>query len=317
VKQLIARVFAHEALAAKPPVLLDIGASGSLPDVWKALAPHSICVAFDADDREFEVKAAESKTWKKLFKLNRLVAPQSSTGIDFYLTRSPYCSSSLQPNTAALEAWAFRDLFEVERVVKLPAVDLSSALKQIGLDRIDWYKSDSQGTDLRIFKSLPAAFAQHILAADFEPGVLDGYVGEDKLHHLMAHMETLPFWVSDMDVKGTQRIDHAVVKAMNFYENRGLQLLQKTSPGWCEIGYINTLVAPGFGVREHLLAWLFATLKQQHGFALRVASTGASRFAQPLFTELQAHSSSSLALKPARLAYVKLRRLAARVLGRR
>ena len=43
----------------------------------------------------------------------------------------------------------------------------------MALDYIDWYKSDSQGTDLRIFDTLLDVVKDRVLAVDFEPGILD------------------------------------------------------------------------------------------------------------------------------------------------
>lgn len=313
---LIEKVFLHESLVSKPPVLIDIGASGFLPPQWAAIARHSICIAFDADDRDFKVEESENKTWKKLYSLNRLVAPQSSDGIDFYLTKSPYCSSSLEPDVAALDVWAFQDLFQIERTIKLPAVDLNTVLSQLGLDRIDWYKTDSQGTDLRIFKSLSEAMMNNILTADFEPGILDAYKGEDKLHAIMAFMEEKPFWVSDMVVKGTQRIYQHVVQNMDFFEQRGMRKYLKISPGWCEIAYMNKFESADFTVREYLLGWVFATIQSQHGFALHIAMHGEQLFKLPLFAELQAYSRAQFTFSPLELFYVKMRRVAAKLLGR-
>jgi hypothetical protein len=315
-ESLIKTIFAHESLVAKPPVLLDIGASGSLPAQWGTIAPYSICVAFDADERDFKVEETEGKGCKKLYSLNRIVAPHSSEGLDFYLTKSPYCSSALEPDIAALEVWSFQHLFQVERTIKLPAVDLNTALKQIGLDRIDWYKTDSQGTDLRIFKSLPDEFTNKVIVADFEPGILDAYKGEDKLHQIMAHMETKPFWVAHMLVKGPHRVHQSDMNKMDYFEQRGMRKLLKTSPGWCEIDYFNTFEAENLTIREFLLGWVFATIKQQHGFAMRIASIGAQRFKLALFNEMQDFSKSKITFSSLELAYVKLRRLAAKLLGR-
>ena len=315
-KSLINRVFTHESLVNKPPVLLDIGASGSLPAQWQLIAPYSICIAFDADDRDFSVAETEGKGCKKLYSLNRIVAPRSSDGLDFYLTKSPYCSSALQPDIAALEAWSFQDLFHVERTIKLPAVDLNTVLNQIGLDRIDWYKTDSQGTDLRIFKSLPEDFTNKVIVADFEPGILDAYMGEDKLYQIMAHMENKPFWVSHMQVKGPQRIHQDDMRKMDYFAQRGMRKMLKTSPGWCEIDYFNTFETENLTIREYLLGWVFATIKQQHGFAMHIAALGEQRFKYALFTELHAFSKSKITFSRFELAYVKLRRVAAKLLGR-
>jgi len=57
-----------------PPVLLDIGASTAIHPKWQPLARHSICIAFDADDREIGYAATASKGYKKLHLFNSLVS---------------------------------------------------------------------------------------------------------------------------------------------------------------------------------------------------------------------------------------------------
>ena len=46
-------VFSLNYFNDKPPVLIDIGASGEIHPEWKLIAKHSICIAFDADTRDF------------------------------------------------------------------------------------------------------------------------------------------------------------------------------------------------------------------------------------------------------------------------
>lgn len=302
-KSIIKKVMTQPSLQERPPVLVDIGASGALPQQWKLLAPYSICVAFDADTRDFVVSESENGEWKKLYSLNRLVAAKACDEVSFYLTRSPYCSSTLQPDNEALTSWAFSRLFEVEKVVKLPAVDLQSVLVKIGLDYIDWYKTDSQGTDLRIFDALPNNILERIIAAEFEPGIIDAYIGEDKLHQLMEYMDRRPFWVSQMNIKGSQRVDQADLSFFNYIQRLHIGSFLKSAPGWCEISYLNTLSNPEMSNREYLLAWVFSTINGEHGFGLHVAKSGAAKFKEPLFDELLNISRSSLS--PA-TGYIKL-----------
>lgn len=293
-KSIIRSVMSHPDLVAKPPVLVDIGASGSLYAQWKLLAPFSICVAFDADSRDFTVSESENKGWKKIYSMNRLVAAKSSDEADFYLTKSPYCSSSLNPDTKALKPWVFRQLFDVENIVKLPAVDLQSVLAMIGIDYIDWYKTDSQGTDLRIFASLPNKVLEKIIAAEFEPGIIDAYLGEDKLYSLMAYIDKLPFWITHMNILGSQRIDQEDLATLNYVQKRDIGSFLKTAPGWCEISFINTLCSDEMTCREYLLGWTFSTIKGEHGFSLRIARMGLEKFQHPLFNQLYDFSRQSL-----------------------
>jgi hypothetical protein len=286
-KRLIKKILRSASFENQPPVLVDIGASGSLPRPWRILAPHSVCVAFDADSRDFQAQDADQRGWKKLWLFNRLVTALTAGAVDFYLTASPHCSSSLEPDKEALRPWAFRQLFDVERVVSLPAIDLPTALAQAGLDRVDWFKCDSQGTDLRLFRALTVSVQRQVLAADFEPGIIDAYRGEDKLHQLMAYMDTLPLWVSGMTIKGSQRIGDRARDALPATYRRFPASFYRTSPGWCEISYLNTCEAMEMTERDLLLAIVFAMVQRQHGFVIDLANRGKERFGSALFDEVK------------------------------
>ena len=300
----------HDALQTNPPVLVDIGASGTIHETWEPIAKYAICIAFDADSRDFEICESEDKGWRKLYSMNRLVASEAAEEMDFYLTHSPHCSSSLAPDKEALTPWAFCSLFEVEKIVKIPSVDLQSALLKVEVDYIDGYKTDSQGTDLRIFNSLPTEIIDKMLIAEFEPGIIDAYKGEDKLHHLLAHMEKEPFWISKMEIKGSQRINHLDFKSLNYFQQRGIGSFLKMAPGWCEISYLNKMEQSEMTLREYFLAWVFASLSAEHGFALFVAKKGYELFGDKLLLNLQNKSMKELSSGYFHLSFKLLKRIA-------
>ncbi len=300
----------HSSLLSSPPVLVDIGASGTIHKKWNPIAKYAICIAFDADSRDFEICESEDKGWRKLYSMNRLVASEATEEMDFYLTHSPHCSSSLAPDQKALEPWAFSPLFEVDNVVKLPSVDLQSALLKADVDYIDGYKTDSQGTDLRIFNSLPKEIINKILLAEFEPGIIDAYQGEDKLHNLLAHMEKEPFWISNMEIKGSQRINHLDLKSLNYFQQRSIESFLKMAPGWCEISYLNKMEQSEMTLREYFLAWVFASLNAEHGFALFVAKKGYELFGDKLLLKLKNKSMKELSSGYFHLSFKLLKRIA-------
>jgi len=292
-KKLIDKILSQKIFQEKPPVLIDIGASGEIHAAWNSIAKYSICIAFDADDRDFEVTETKDSGYRKLFKINRVVTAQPAEELDFYLTRSPHCSSGLEPDIKALEPWAFRDLFALNKKIKLPAITLTQALSQCGINYIDWYKTDSQGTDLRIFKSLPLEVSEQMIAAEFEPGILDAYKHEDKLHSLMSHMDKLPFWVTDMHLKGSQRIDQKYLAGMSSFKKRFLRFFLRTPPGWCEIAYLNEF-RNNTSQRDLLLGWVISTLKNEYGFALHLANRGMLTSNNDLFEVLSESSRASI-----------------------
>jgi len=287
--RMIQAVLNHAALLEKPPVLVDVGATGKLRQEWAAVAPYAICIAFDGDARDFSVVENSGSAYRKLYTINRIVAPAVSDAADFYLTRSPHCSSTLRPDADALQPWDFCGLFRVAEKMLLPAVTLDRVLDDCGIGYIDWYKSDSQGTDLRIFDALSRHVSDQVVVAEFEPGIIDAYHGEDKLHQLMRYMDNRPFWVTDMHIKGARRIDQDDLQALSRFQKKWLKLALRPAPGWCEISYLNTFEQP-LDLRRYLLGWVFATIKKEHGFALHLAKEGAAIHGDCLFRALE-HSS--------------------------
>jgi hypothetical protein len=294
VKDLLSRILTSEVFRDRPPVCVDVGASGELPSDWRPMAPYSVCVAFDADSRDFQAADSAGGEWKRLVKLNRLVAEQPAESMDFYLTKSPHCSSRLQPDNSALQPWAFSDLFEVERKISLPAISLPQVLSEFGISHIDWFKTDSQGTDLRILASLPGDVIDRMIVADFEPGILDAYRGEDKLFSLMAFMSARPFFISDLDVRGSQRIGRDSLSSLRGLDRKFIGFLLKKSPGWAEISYLNTLEGSAHSKRDLLLGWICSSIKGQDGHALAIAEKGMSERGDPLFDECRRASVKRL-----------------------
>jgi hypothetical protein len=261
-----------------PPVLIDIGASGELNAKWKAIAPHSVCIAFDADDRDFHIDEKTNSGYKKLITFNRIVTADPFNNQTFYLTASPYCSSLLEPDQEKLAPWVFKNLFRVEKLTTLQAITISEAVEQAGVTYVDWFKSDTQGTDLRLFKALPSTLSMGVLAAEFEPGIMDAYKGEDKLHRVMKEMDNDSFWLSSMEVKGTQRLNDSYIHSIGAFTKR----IIRRSPGWAEVSYLRQ---PSHikTQREFLLLFVFALLENQPGFALEVADHAINKFNDPIF----------------------------------
>lgn len=263
--KIIQQILSLEIFQQQPPVLIDIGASGEINTKWKSIAPYSICMAFDADDREFAVNENISSGYKNLLTVNRIVTAQPMPVASFYLTKSPFCSSLLQPEMEKLEPWSFRSLFTVEKKIELPATTIEQAMTLGKIAYIDWFKTDTQGTDLRLFMSLTDEVKNNILAAEFEPGIMDAYAGEDKLFSVMQTLPQQGFWLSSLDVKGTQRL-HEIYQ-QQFGAFNAHRIVRK-SPCWTELTYLRQ---PSLtNERQYLLLFVFALLERQYGFALEI-----------------------------------------------
>jgi FkbM family methyltransferase len=311
----IQRILTRPELADDPPVLVEIGASGGTHGAWKALAPYSIAIAFDPDSREMQAVHAESRGYRRLCVIPAAAVAEQAAETEFYLTRSPQCSSLLEPDGSSLADWEFARLFDVASKARVPCVRIADALASAGVARVDWFKTDSQGIDLRLFLSLDEALRRRVLAAEFEPGIIDAYKGEDKLWSVLASMDRRDFWLARMRVRGTLRIHQDDAQRLSPGDPEALGAALPRTPGWTELTYLNTFRGAGpFTDRDRMLGWTIACLHDQFGFALELAARARLASTDPIFDELHAHAERQIVArlrrgKPGRFLRHTLRRL--------
>jgi hypothetical protein len=259
------------------PILMDIGASGDPPNIWNPIACKSIYIGFDPDRRELH-DVTKGKYARSIIINAAVTSASDQNKVHFYLTQSPYCSSTLPPDTVALSHYLFSDLFVVKEEVSATASTLGAVIERLCLQGIDWFKTDTQGTDLRLFTSLPDDIRSRVLAVDIEPGLIDAYQGEDLF--VDAHRELLRqgFWLSSLDVKGTVRMKRTTLQAMTSHRHKlkdsRICAAIRPSPGWCEARYLRTLESlskRNAGMRDYALLWVFSMIEQQWGYALDIA----------------------------------------------
>ena len=289
---IIDKVLSRDEFKTDPPILVDIGASESLPKEWRRIAKYSICIAFDADDRAIGYIVNEKAKYRRLYTYNCIVSDKRGKKNTFYLTNSPYCSSLLKPDSESLKNWEFCDLFNIKRKVILNSITLPTVLKELNIKRVDWFKTDSQGTDLRLFKSLGESIINKLLVADFEPGIVNAYKSEDKLHNTLLYMDNLLFFVNDIKTGGSIRINEKIISSrFSKFERKILNKVLKKSPCWTEISYLNTFEnIEKFNKRDFLLGWVFSLIKNQLCFALELAIKGRKKFKDPVFFQLEEYA---------------------------
>ncbi len=279
--ELITQILEREEFRLRPPVLVDIGASGAMHSVWAAVAPYAVCLAFDADERDIQLTEKENSGYKKLILFHNIVTPEDVEESDFHLTKSPHCSSLLQPDHAALAPWSLQPLFEEEKTVRLKSITLAKALRKSGFTYVDWFKTDSQGMDLRLFKSLGDEIIRSVKIAEFEPGLIDAYHQEDKFDALLRWMADKPFFLDSLAVQHIHRIRMSTVLTFlpSEMSPERYSFFAKQSPGWVNALFLNTGEnTEQWELRDNLLFLLSCILRRQFGMVYEFASSMSRRY---------------------------------------
>ncbi len=299
---MIKKILSQKCFESKPPVLVDVGASGGVRKAWRSLSGFSVCIAFDPDDRDAVVSKDSDARFKEFYWINRAISDKEGE-VEFYLTKSPHCSSLLKPDIESLKKYHLCDAFLTEKKVLLQSITLKSALKMVGYDYIDWLKTDTQGCDLRVLMSLDERVIDNILVVEFEPGIQDAYVGEDKLYKIMEFFDNRSFWCDECIVKGLIRVNRKIIdEEFNMLMRRFINLFQKNCAFWAEISYMNEMSSSAFQERDFLLMCAFALVKEQYGFAMEISSIAEGRYDNPIFSDVYKYSLKRMKMK----GYAKL-----------
>ncbi len=254
----------------------------------------------------FNLLKKNKSRFKKLYVYNCIASDKDVIKADFFLTKSPYCSSVLEPNIEGLKPYIHSQLFKVEKKVNLNSINIQKAITNAKLDYVDWFKSDSQGADLSLFKALDEKILKKILVAELEPGIIDAYIGEDKLYSVLEELSNSGFWLSDIQIKGVARFSQELLEA-EFKGKLFKKLIKeslKKAPGWGEMTFINSFENTEFGRREYLLGWLFSSLERHHSFAFELAAQGLEKFNYQFFSELKNYSKHQMKREVYRLKFL-------------
>lgn len=255
--------------------LVDVGASLEPFPPFRPLLGHATYVGFDPDLREMRTET--SAAGRRVIIDKALVAEADRSTTRFFLTRNPTCSSTLRPSDEALAPYLHAYRFEVVDEAEVASTTLSEALVAATLDRADWIKLDTQGTDLRLLEGLDEDLFSTVMAVDAEPGFDQYYEGEDTFGDLHREMVGRGFWMSDLVLDHAPRLRRATfdeaIGARTKLGRTQHEFALKRSPIAAGPRYLRTLaslVAAGASHDDYLRLWACATFSGNDPFALDV-----------------------------------------------
>lgn len=145
-------IFVHKLFETiykeNPIVLIDIGASGGIPQEWKRASKYLKVIGFEPDERAF----ANLKN-NNNYKFINAALGLSEQEVDFYLTKKQETSSVFYPNADLLKQFPDHERYSVVKTKRIKTKPLTKSMirgKDIG--DADFIKLDTQGGELTILK---------------------------------------------------------------------------------------------------------------------------------------------------------------------
>ena len=257
-------------LPDSPLRIVDVGAVGAPPPNVESISSISTYLGFDPDLRIPQTGDAFGFLSHTL--LDQAITASDQPNVKFNLTEYPECSSTLIPNHDQTDRYVIGEFFKVVSHQSVPAITLSKAISAAKLDRVDWLKLDTQGTDLDILQSVSAQEFRRLLVVDLEPGVTAFYQGENRFSDIHEYMLKHGFWLADLSQQRFARISLTAVKSANLSAS-DIETLNR-NPFAVELQYFRTVESlreSGCDLRSLLALWFLAMTNGHFAFAIEVA----------------------------------------------
>jgi hypothetical protein len=130
-----------------------------------------------------------------------------------------------------------------------------------------------------------------------EPGIINAYLGEDKMVDCVAYMTKMPFDLTEMTPKGSIYLNTETFGALftSPLKQKIARHVLKNTAGWTELTFYNDFSHPSVqNVRHYLLGWLFNSLQGHHAVAYATAAAGLKQFDDNLLVLLRDESARKL-----------------------
>jgi hypothetical protein len=261
--------------------LVDIGANGQPPPVWRPLAPHAHYLGVGPGSQPL------ASGWEGTFATaqfdERIVTTAGGPSTTFYATTDPAYSSVLRPHPSVAIDY-LQPRLTVDQVKVAPAVTLDALVTRFALRSIDWIAVNVNGTDVPVMQSLRDEMLRRVLAVDTCLNLTDLYVDDESGISRLPELLAAGFWLSRLHGYGPLRFRRDTLATLQAVEPRiheSLLSAHERAPGWVFVRLFRTvewLNRGEFSPREYLLLWTFALMDDQLGFAADVMCHYEARF---------------------------------------
>jgi FkbM family methyltransferase len=167
-KQFVQGALSHKFPIA-PLTLVDVGASGELPDYWRDIDEYLRVIGFEPDEKAYKELMAKEEKNRRYIPTALAEKPKEAS---LFITRKQMVSSMLRPNRKVLDEFPNSNRFDIIETQGVKTDTLDNALRN---ENADFIKLDTQGNELFILQGALETLRNKILGVEVEVEFTDMY----------------------------------------------------------------------------------------------------------------------------------------------
>ena len=186
----------EELLGEEPIVLVDAGARGGIPKRWRPVEPWLSVVGFEPDARSLD--ELDQSDRRRIFPKALASEPGSVT---LHLTAEEGDSSVLTPNRPFLNRFPRAERFDVVGTQTVSGDTLDNQLAEGGIDRVDFIKLDTQGSELMILEGARQTLGRGVFGIEVEVELNPIYDHQPLFSDVDGFLRSLGYELFDLELR--------------------------------------------------------------------------------------------------------------------
>ncbi len=179
-----------------PLVLIDVGASGGLPDRWKRAATYLHALCFEPDERAY-AQLRRTANSPSVRYVNHALHKEKGI-LDLHLAKQQANSSVFQPNHNLLMRFPEAERFDILRTIQVVVDCLDRQLQENGVSDPDFIKADTQGSELFVLQGGKLALSNTIFGLEVEAEFIPIYRDQPLFADLDTFLRGFGFHLFDL-----------------------------------------------------------------------------------------------------------------------
>jgi len=186
-----------------PLVVVDVGARKGFEKHWNHYEDQINLIGFEPNEESFK-ECVEKKSNKQTTYYHYALDKEKGEK-EFYISAYLSACGFYMPDKNIVERFGSEDALSITQIKKIKTIDLDSFSEEHGIQKVDFIKLDTEGSELDILKGSEKTLKNSVLGLSIEVEFLKMYIDQPLFSDIDQYLRSLNFELYDLDLNRKTR----------------------------------------------------------------------------------------------------------------